>query len=57
MIDEELVGFTRSMQRIQQRRTEMADNRVIMANAGLIGKFTNARRAAPFGDVVARRAR
>src|SRR5689334_9816614 len=51
MIDEKLVGFFRPTQRLQKRRTEMTDDRVVMADARLIGEFTNAWRAGLFGDV------
>ena len=57
VIDEKLIGLVRPMQCIQQRRTEMTDHCVVMAEAGLIGEFANARRAGLFGEVVERRAR
>src|SRR5437773_3153632 len=57
MIDEKLVGFVRPTQRLQKRRAEMTDDRVVMADAGLIAEFANAWCAGLFGDVVERRAR
>ncbi len=57
MIDEKLVGFVRPTQRFQKRRAEMTDDRVVMADAGLIAEFANPWRAGLFGDVVERRAR
>src|SRR5262245_35192841 len=57
VIDEKLIGLVRPIQCIQQRRTEMTDHSVVMADAGLIGEFANTRRAGLFGEVVERRAR
>src|SRR6266576_4695133 len=39
VIDEKLVGLVRPMQRLLERRAEMADDRVVMADAGLIGEL------------------
>src|SRR2546430_14630571 len=57
VIDEKLVGLVRPMQRLQERRAEMTDDRVVMADTGLIGEFTDAWCAGLFGDVVERRVR
>ena len=42
MIDEKLVGLVWPVQRLQEGRTEVTDDRVIVADAGLVGKFANA---------------
>jgi hypothetical protein len=57
MIDEKLVGFVRPTQCLQKRRAEMTDDRVVVADAGLIAEFANAWCAGLSGDVVERRAR
>src|SRR5690348_12044226 len=57
MIDEELVGLARAMQRLEQRRAEMTDDPVVMTNPGLIDEPADALDTALFGDVVQRRAR
>src|SRR5215218_6487989 len=57
MIDEELVGFLRPAQRLAKRCAEMTDDRLVMADAGLIAGFANRRCAGLLGDVVERGAR
>ena len=54
VIDEKLVGLVRPTQRLQERRTEMADDRVVMPDAELIGELTNAPRAGLLSDAVER---
>ena|SRR6516225_2062592 len=42
VINEKLVGLVWSVKRLQEGRTEMTDDSVIVADAGLVGKFANA---------------
>ena len=57
VIDEKLVGLGRPTQRLQERRADMTDDRVVMADAELAGELTDARCAGLLGDAVERRAR
>jgi len=45
VIDEKLVGLVRPTQPFLQRRADMTDDHIVMANAELTGELTDARRA------------
>ena len=51
VIDEKLVGLIRPTQRLQERRTEMADDLVFVPDADLIGKLINALGAGLFSEL------
>src|SRR6202040_2707852 len=57
VIDEKLIGLVPPTQRLLQRRADMTDDRVVMADAELTGDLTNAQRAGLFSEAVERRAR
>ena len=50
VIDEQLIGLARPVQRVQERHSKMTNDRVVLADAGLIGEFTDAFCAALSGD-------
>ncbi len=57
VIDEELVDLSRPTQPFPQRRADVTDDHVIMADAKPTGEISNARRAGLCSNVVERRAR
>lgn len=57
VIDEKLVGFGRSTEPLQQQRSDMTHDLVIMSDAELAGEVANRRRPGFLGDAVERRTR